>query len=63
MAAGAIVYGAKTALLATRWIAPASQFSQAQHTRIYTMLANAIGANAVAKTFAGEAREDANCHG
>jgi ATP-binding cassette subfamily B protein len=58
MAAGAIAYVGLTILLATRWIAPASRLSQAQDTRIGGMLADAIGANAVVKAFAGETRED-----
>jgi ATP-binding cassette, subfamily B, bacterial len=59
MAIGAIVYIALTVTLATRWIAPASRLSNGWDTKIGGVLADAVGANAVVKAFAGEAREDA----
>ena len=46
-------------MLATRVIAPASRLSNAQDTRIGGVLSDALGANAVVKSFGAEAREDA----
>jgi ATP-binding cassette, subfamily B, bacterial len=59
MALGAIAYVLLTVTLATRLIAPASRLSNAQDTRIGGVLADALGGNAVVKSFGAEAREDA----
>jgi ATP-binding cassette, subfamily B, bacterial len=56
---GAVAYVALTVMLATLWIAPASRLSNGWDTKIGGVLADAVGANAVVKAFAGEAREDA----
>jgi ATP-binding cassette subfamily B protein len=56
---GAVAYIALTVGLATQWIAPASRLSNGGDTKIGGVLADAVGANAVVKAFAGEAREDA----
>jgi ATP-binding cassette subfamily B protein len=59
MGIGAVAYVALTVALATQWIAPASRLSNGWDTKIGGVLADAVGANAVVKAFAGEAREDA----
>ena len=59
MALGSIAYVLLTVTLATRLIAPASRLSNAQDTRMGGVLADALGANAVVKSFGAEAREDA----
>ena len=59
MGCGAVAYVALTVLLATRVIAPASRLSNAMDTRIGGVLSDALGANAVVKSFGAEAREDA----
>ena len=59
MGVGAVTYVALTVLLATRVIAPASRLSNAMDTRIGGVLSDALGANAVVKSFGAEAREDA----
>jgi ATP-binding cassette subfamily B protein len=59
MALGSIAYVMLTVTLATRLIAPASRLSNAQDTRIGGVLADALGGNAVVKSFGAEAREDA----
>ena len=59
MAVGAIAYVMLTVTLATRVIAPASRLSNALDTRMGGVLADALGANAVVKSFGAEAREDA----
>jgi ATP-binding cassette subfamily B protein len=59
MALGAVGYVALTVTLATRVIAPASRLSNALDTRMGGVLADALGANAVVKSFGAEAREDA----
>jgi ATP-binding cassette subfamily B protein len=59
MALGSIAYVLLTVTLATRLIAPASRLSNAQDTRIGGVLADALGGNAVVKSFGAEAREDA----
>ena len=59
MGIGAVAYIALTVTLAMRWIAPASRLSNGWDTKIGGVLADAVGANAVVKAFAGEAREDA----
>jgi ATP-binding cassette subfamily B protein len=58
MAAGAVAYVALSVMLATRIIAPASRLSNAMDTRIGGVLADALGANSVVKSFGAEARED-----
>ncbi len=55
MAVGAIAYVALTVMLATRVIAPASRLSNAQDTRIGGTLSDALGSNAVVKSFGAEA--------
>lgn len=59
MALGSMAYVLMTVILATRIIAPASRLSNAQDTRMGGVLADALGANAVVKSFGAEAREDA----
>jgi ATP-binding cassette, subfamily B, bacterial len=59
MAIGAIAYVVMTVILATRVIAPASRLSNALDTRMGGVLADALGANAVVKSFGAEPREDA----
>jgi ATP-binding cassette subfamily B protein len=63
MACGAIAYVALTVLLATRVIAPASRLSNALDTRMGGVLSDALGANAVVKSFGAESREDARLAG
>ena len=58
MALGSTAYVILTVALATRLIAPASRLSNAQDTRIGGVLADALGGNAVVKSFGAEARED-----
>jgi ATP-binding cassette, subfamily B, bacterial len=58
MAAGSVVYVAVSIMLATRVIAPASRLSNAMDTRIGGVLADALGGNAVVKSFGAESRED-----
>lgn len=59
MALGAVAYVMLTVSLATGVIAPASRLSNALDTRMGGVLADALGANAVVKSFGAEAREDA----
>jgi ATP-binding cassette subfamily B protein len=59
MAAGALAYVGLTVVLAMRVIAPASRLSNAQDTRMGGTLADALGSNAVVKSFGAEQREDA----
>jgi len=59
MALGAVAYVALTVVLATRVIAPASRLSNALDTRMGGVLSDALGANAVVKSFGAEFREDA----
>jgi ATP-binding cassette, subfamily B, bacterial len=59
MALGAVAYVVLTVLLATRVIAPASRLSNALDTRMGGVLSDALGANAVVKSFGAELREDA----
>lgn len=59
MGLGAVAYVSMTVLLATRVIAPASRLSNALDTRMGGVLADALGANAVVKSFGAEIREDA----
>ena len=58
MAIGALSYTALSVALSTRVIAPASRLSNAMDTRIGGVLADALGANSVVKSFGAEARED-----
>jgi ATP-binding cassette subfamily B protein len=59
MALGAVAYVALTVFLATHVIAPASRLSNALDTRMGGVLADALGANSVVKSFGAEMREDA----
>jgi ATP-binding cassette subfamily B protein len=59
MAVGALVYTVLSVLLAMHVIAPASRLSNALDTRMGGILSDALGANAVVKSFGAEAREDA----
>jgi ATP-binding cassette, subfamily B, bacterial len=59
MAVGAIAYTTLAVALATQVIAPASRLSNALDTRMGGVLSDALGANAVVKSFGAEAREDA----
>jgi ATP-binding cassette subfamily B protein len=59
MAVGALVYATLAVVLATHVIAPASRLSNALDTRLGGVLSDALGANAVVKSFGAEAREDA----
>ncbi|BDG73065.1 ABC transporter ATP-binding protein [Roseomonas fluvialis] len=56
---GALAHLALTAALSVLWVAPASRLSNGWDSRLGGALADAIGANAVVKSFAAEAREDA----
>ncbi len=59
MAVGAAAFIAVALVLATRVIAPASRLSNALDTRMGGVLSDALGANAVVKSFGAESREDA----
>ena len=59
MAVGALVYTVLSVLLAMHVIAPASRLSNALDTRMGGILSDALGANAVVKSFGAEEREDA----
>jgi ATP-binding cassette, subfamily B, bacterial len=59
MALGALAYIALSVVLATRVVAPAARLSNALDTRIGGVLADALGANSVVKSFGAEIREDA----
>jgi ATP-binding cassette, subfamily B, bacterial len=59
IALGALVYVTMTALLSTRYIAPAARVSNAWDTKVGGTLADALTCNAVVKSFGAEAREDA----
>ena len=63
MGVGAVIYALVSVLLATRLIAPASRLSNALDTRIGGMLSDALGSNAVVKSFGAEAREDLRISG
>lgn len=56
---GAAGHIALTASLSVLWVAPASRLSNRWDSRLGGALADSIGANAVVKAFAAEAREDA----
>jgi ATP-binding cassette subfamily B protein len=58
MTVGAVAYVYVSVMLATRVIAPASRLSNALDTRMGGVLSDALGANAVVKSFGAEARED-----
>src|SRR5918995_5571212 len=57
--ASALAYIVMTALLATRYVAPAARLANAWDTKIGGTLADALSCNAVVKAFGAEAREDA----
>jgi ATP-binding cassette, subfamily B, bacterial len=59
MALGALVYSTLAVALAINVIAPASRLSNALDSRMSGVLSDALGANAVVKSFGGEGREDA----
>ncbi|MGY4327444.1 ATP-binding cassette subfamily B protein [Bradyrhizobium sp. LB7.2] len=59
IAIGTAIYVAVTMTFSIRFIAPAARVSNAWDTRIGGTLADALTCNAVVKTFAAEAREDA----
>ena len=59
MALGAVAYTILSVLLAMRVIAPASRLSNAMDTRIGGVLSDALGSNAVVKSFGAEPREEA----
>jgi ATP-binding cassette subfamily B protein len=59
MAVGALTYSTLAVALAINVSAPASRLSNALDTRIGGVLADALGANAVVKSFGAEGREDA----
>jgi ATP-binding cassette subfamily B protein len=59
VAVGAVAYLTMTALLATRYIAPAARLGNSWDTRIGGTLADALTCNAVVKSFGNEEREDA----
>jgi ATP-binding cassette subfamily B protein len=59
MAVGVLAYTTFAVMLATHVIAPSSSLSNALDTRMGGVLADALGANAVVKSFGAEAREDA----
>jgi ATP-binding cassette subfamily B protein len=58
MAFGAVAYMVFSVTLATRVLAPAARLSNAQDTKIGGMLSDAIGSNAVVKSFGAEHREE-----
>ncbi len=59
VALSAAGYLALTAALSLGWVAPAARLSNQWDSRLGGALADAIGANAVVKSFGSEAREDA----
>jgi ATP-binding cassette, subfamily B, bacterial len=56
---GAAVYVSLSIALSLNFVSPAARLSNAQDTRVGGALADAITCNAVVKSFAAEAREDA----
>jgi ATP-binding cassette subfamily B protein len=54
----ALAYIVMTALLATRYVAPAARLANAWDTRVGGTLADALSCNPVVKAFGAEARED-----
>jgi len=63
MAVGALAYIFLAISLATYVIAPTARLSNALDTRMGGVLSDALGANAVVKSFGAEAREDARLGG
>jgi ATP-binding cassette subfamily B protein len=59
VAVGAAAYIAVAATLTLRYIAPVSKLANEADSRVGAALADSIACNAVVKSFAGEAREDA----
>lgn len=59
VAVGSVAYVGLTVFLSVTYIAPAARLSNAQDTRLGGTLADALGCNAVVKSFGAEAREDA----
>ena len=59
MAVGALAYIILSVTLATYVVAPSARLSNALDTRMGGVLSDALGANAVVKSFGAEAREDA----
>lgn len=59
LAVGSGLYIVLAATLSVKWVAPASQLSNAWDTRVGGALADSITCNAVVKAFGAEAREDA----
>ncbi|MEH2510265.1 ATP-binding cassette subfamily B protein [Nitrobacteraceae bacterium AZCC 1564] len=58
IAIGSVLYIIMTALLTTRYIAPAGRLSNAWDTKVGATLADALTCNAVVKSFGAEVRED-----
>jgi ATP-binding cassette subfamily B protein len=56
--ASALAYIVMTALLATRYVAPAARLANAWDTRVGGTLADALSCNPVVKAFGAETRED-----
>ncbi|MGC2398470.1 MAG: ABC transporter ATP-binding protein [Acidobacteriaceae bacterium] len=59
VATGATLYVSLSIALSLNFVSPAARLSNAQDTRIGGALADAVTCNAVVKSFAAEAREDA----
>src|SRR5918995_734640 len=57
--ASALIYIVMTALLATRYVAPAARLANAWDTRVGGTLADALSCNAVVKAFGAKSRDDA----
>ncbi|MCR9087717.1 MAG: ABC transporter ATP-binding protein/permease [Rhodobacteraceae bacterium] len=55
---GSLLFTAVSAILVTRWVAPAASLSNAQDSRLSGAIADAITSNAVVKAHAAEAREE-----
>ncbi|MBF9235030.1 ABC transporter ATP-binding protein [Microvirga alba] len=55
---GTVTFITMTALLATRYVAPAARLANAWDTKVGGTLADSMGCNAVVKAFGAEARED-----
>jgi ATP-binding cassette subfamily B protein len=62
LAVGSGLYITLAATVSVRWVAPASQLSNAWDTRVGGALADAISCNAVVKSFGAEHREDEVLH-
>jgi ATP-binding cassette subfamily B protein len=62
LAVGSALYVILAATLSVRWVAPASQLSNAWDTKVGGALADAISCNSVVKGFGAEHREDAVLH-